>query len=130
MAEVLDTVNDADGFPQVVVNLHGNIADRQEKLNTWDEVYKIKDRVEGEFKALHTKIAEDVSADSEADFLADLDRRALAKAGACRVSPFNYWRARVYRSVTVMDQASREALRQAILQFTPSAQDMENLFYN
>lgn len=130
LAEVRVTVDDADGFPQVLVRLHGDTADRQEKLDTWDEVYKIKDRVEGEFKALHTKIAEDVSAQSEADFLADLDRRALAKAGACRVSPFNYWRARVYRSVTVMDQASREALRHAILQFTPAAQDMENLFFN
>lgn len=128
--EVGVTIDDADVFPRVVVHLQGGTADRQEKLDTWDEVYQIKGRVEGEFRALHTKIAEDVSADSEADFMADLERRALAKASASRVSPSNFWRARVYRSVRTMDQASREALRLAIQQSTPSAQDMENLFYN
>ena len=128
--EVEITIDDSDVFPRVVVNLQGGTADRQEKLDTWNEVYKIKDRVEGEFLALREKVAEDVTADSEAGFMADLQRRALAKAGACRVSPFNYWRARVYRSLRAMDHASREALRQAIQQSIPSAQDMENLFVN
>jgi len=129
-AEVRVTIDDADVFPRVVVHLQGGAADRQEKLDTWNEVYQIKNRIEGEFLALREKVAEDVTSDSEADFMADLERRARAKAGACRVSPFNYWRAQVYLSVRAMDKASREALRLAILQSSPSAQSMENLFYN
>jgi hypothetical protein len=130
LAEVRVSVDDGDVFPKVVVALEGATANRQEKLDTWNEVFQIKARVEGEFQALPIKIAEDVSADSEADFVLELERRAVAKAGACRVSPFNYWRARVYRSVGAMDQASREALRMAIQGAAPSAQDIDDLFYN
>ena len=128
--EIQVTIDEADVFPRVVVALQGSTADRQEKLDTWNEVYRIKDRVQGEFLALREKVAEDVEAESEAGFITGLEGRALAKASACRVSPFNYWRARVYRAVQAMDQASREALRQAIQQSTPSVQAMENLFFN
>lgn len=128
--EVGVTVDDTDGFPKVVVTLQGTTPDRQEKLETWNEVYQIKARVEGEFQALHAKIAEDVSADSTADFTKDLEQRAQAKASACRLSPFNYWRARVYRAVGTMNQVGREALHRAIQDATPSAQDIDDLFYN
>ncbi|MDC8773257.1 hypothetical protein [Roseateles albus] len=129
-AEVVVTIDDADVFPRVVVHLLGGSVDRQDKLDTWNEVYQIKNRIEGEFLALREKVAEDVTSDSEAEFMADLERRAQAKSGACRVSPFNYWRARVYCSVYAMDQASREALRLAIRQSSPPAQALENLFFN
>jgi hypothetical protein len=129
-AEIQVTIDDTDVFPRVVVELQGGTADRQEKLDTWNEVYKIKDRVEGEFLALREKVGEDVTTNSEADFMAALEQRALAKAAASRVSPFNYWRARVYRALRVMDNANREALRQAIQQSTPSAQAMEYLFFD
>lgn len=129
-AEIQVTIDDTDVFPRVVVELQGGTADRQEKLDTWNEVYKIKDRIEGEFLALREKVGEDVTADNEAGFMTGLEQRALAKVAASRVSPFNYWRARVYRAVRAMDHASREALRQAIQQSTPSAQAMENLFFN
>ncbi len=129
-AEIQVTIDDTDVFPRVVVELQGGTADRQEKLDTWNEVYKIKDRVEGEFLALREKVGEDVTADNEAGFITGLEQRALAKAAASRVSPFNYWRARVCRAVQAMNHASREALRLAIQQSAPSAQAMENLFFN
>ncbi|MEO7853855.1 MAG: hypothetical protein ABIR94_16620 [Rubrivivax sp.] len=129
-AEIQVTIDDTDVFPRVVVELQGGTADRQEKLDTWNEVYKIKDRVEGEFLALREKVAEDLTADNEAAFMTSLRQRALTKAAASRVSPFNYWRARVYRAVQAMDHASREALRLAIQQSAPSAQAMDNLFFN
>ena len=129
-AEIQVTIDDTDVFPRVMVDLQGGTADRQEKLDTWNEVYKIKERVEGEFLALREKVGEDVTADNEAGFMTDLEQRALAKAGASRVSPFNYWRARVCRAVQAMDHASREALRLAIQQSAPSAQAMESLFFS
>lgn len=129
-AEIQVTIEDADVFPRVVVELQGDTADRQEKLDTWNEVYEIKRRVEGEFLALREKVGEDVAADDEAGFMTDLEKRALAKADGYRRSPFNFWRARVYRAVQAMDHASREALRQAIRQSAPSAQAMENLFFS
>ncbi|MNL39212.1 hypothetical protein D3C87_1614770 [compost metagenome] len=113
-----------------MVSFKSDTADRREKLDTWDEVYKIKERIEGEFLALREKIAEDVTPDNEENFRTGLKQRELAKAAACRLTPFNYWRARVYRALHAMDGATREALRLAILQSTPTDQDMESLFFN
>ncbi|MBK8284425.1 MAG: hypothetical protein IPK97_05825 [Ahniella sp.] len=129
-AEIQVTIDDTDVFPRVVVKLQGVTADRQEKLDTWNEVYKIKERVEGEFLALREKVGADVAADNEAGFLTGLEQQVRSKAAAARVSPFNYWRARVYRAVQAMDHASRDALRLAIQQSAPSVQAMEELFFN
>lgn len=128
--EVQVTIDDTSIFPQVVVSFQSDDANRREKLTTWNEVYKIKERVEGEFRSLTEKVAEDVTSDSEQVFMTSLEQRAQAKAAASRLTPFNYWRARVYRAMHSMDQASREALRSAIQQSRPQAQAMEDLFFN
>jgi hypothetical protein len=127
-AEVQVAIDDSELFPRVLVNLQGSTVDRQAKLDTWNDVYRIKARVEGEFLALHAMIADDVSAGSEADFMRDLKRRTLSKAKASRLKAFNYWQARVYHSVLNMDRAGREALRQVIQQSAPLDEDMEDLF--
>lgn len=126
--EVQVAIDDSELFPKVVVNFQGSTVDRQAKLDTWNDVYKIKGRVEGEFLALHAMITDDVSADSEADFMRDLARRVRSKARASRLRPFNYWQARVYHSVLHMDRAGREALRQVIQQSAPLDEDMEDIF--
>lgn len=128
--EIEVVVDDAkDLFPRVVVNLRSNDPDRQEKLATWDDVYEIKSRVEGEFKELGAKLAEDARAPDDASFLQRLHEAALAKAQAQRLTPFNYWRARVYAAVRGMNSLSREALRQATAPSPQAIQDMEALFF-
>lgn len=128
-AEIQVTIDRSDILPRVVVNLQSDAADRQEKLDTWNEVYRIKERVEGEFVALREKVAEDVTPNSEESFRTGLEQRARAKAQACRTTPFNYWRARVYYALHGMDEASREALRRALVQSAPPVQTMEDLFF-
>lgn len=129
--EIQVSIDDTDGlFPRVVVGFVSVDPDRNEKLTTWNDVYKIQARVEGEFSDLREKVAEDASTHDEAAFLASLEERALAKAVAGRLTPFNYWRARVYRAVRAMNQANREAFRLAIQQSIPPAHAMENLFFN
>lgn len=123
---VVDDANDL--FPRVVVNFRGNDPDRQEKLATWDDVYEIKSRVEGEFKELAAKLAEDASAPDDASFLKKLHEVRRAKFQAQRLTPFNYWRARVYAAVTHMSPPSREALRQATSPTQQEIQDMDALF--
>lgn len=130
MQEIEVVVDDAnDLFPRVVVNLRSNDPDRQEKLATWDDVYEIKSRVEGEFKELAAKLAEDAHAPSDAFFLLNLREVGLAKARAERLTPFNYWRARVYAAVRSMNPRSREALRRATAPAPQAIQDMEALFF-
>lgn len=124
---VVDDANDL--FPRVVVNLRSNDPDRQEKLATWDDVYEIKSRVEGEFKELGAKLAEDAHAPDDASFLQRLREVGLAKARAERLTPFNYWRSRVYAAVRVMNPRSREALRQATTPTPQAIHDMDVLFF-
>lgn len=124
---VVDDANDL--FPRVVVNLRSADPDRQEKLATWDDVYEIKSRVEGEFKELGAKLAEDARAPDDASFLEKLREAELAKARAHRLTPFNYWRARVYAAVSCMNPRSREALRQATTPTPQETQEMEALFF-
>jgi hypothetical protein len=128
--EIQISIDDSDVFPSVAINLSSNDADRQEKLDTWDDVYQIKSRVKGEFTALGEKVSEHVSASSEQEFLRDLRARATAQARTCRSTHFNYWRARIYGAIEAMDPGSREALRLAIEEAVPQDQVMDELFFN
>lgn len=124
---VVDDANDL--FPRVVINFKSNDPDRQEKLATWEDVYKIKSRVEGEFKELGAKLAEDAGAPDDASFLVVLHASMVAKRQASRLTPFNYWRARVYAAVIGMPQQSREALRRVTMPTPQAIADMEVLFF-
>jgi hypothetical protein len=129
-SEILVSIDDTDVlFPQVVVELTSSNPDRNEKLRTWDEVYKIRSRVEGEFSDLCAKVTEDVCASTQALFLASLGQRAAAKAVAGRSTPFSYWRSRVYRAVGNMPPTSQEALRVAILGSMPDPSELDELFF-
>lgn len=128
--EIEVAVDDAiDLFPRVVVKFRSTDPDRQEKLATWDDVYEIKSRVEGEFKELGAKLAEDARAYDDASFLQKLRDVGSAKYEAQRLTPFNYWRARVYAAVIAMNPGSREALRRATAPTHQAIQDMEALFF-
>jgi hypothetical protein len=116
-------------FPRVIVNFRSNDPDRQEKLATWDDVYKIKSRVEGEFKEMGAKVAEDACAPDDATFLTKIRQSGLARSRAQRLTPFNYWRARVYSAVIGMNRRSREALRQTTAPTPQEIQAMEELFF-
>lgn len=124
---VVDDTNDL--FPRVVVNFRSADPDRQEKLATWDDVYQIKSRVEGEFRELGAKLAEDARAPDDVSFLEKLREAGRAKAQAQRLTPFNYWRARVYAAVRGMNPRSRAALRQATAPTPQAIQDLEALFF-
>lgn len=123
---VVDDANDL--LPRVIVNLKSNDPNRQEKLATWDDVYEIKSRVEGEFKELGAKLAEDACVPDAATFLLKLREVGLAKAQEQRLTPFNYWRARVYAAVHAMAPASREALRRTVATRMPCEPEMRALF--
>lgn len=127
IAVVVDDANEL--FPRVIVKFQSADRDRKEKLTTWDEVYKITSRVEGEFKELGAKLAEDAQALDEATFLNRLRESKQAKFQAKRLTPFNYWRARVYAAVLGLNPGSREALRLAIMPTPEAEHDMEELFF-
>ena len=85
--------------------------------------------MEGEFKELGAKLAEDARAPNDASFVRKLRNSGLAKGQAQRLTPFNYWRARVYSAVIGMNPRSREALRQATALTPKAIHEMEKLFF-
>lgn len=130
LEEIEVVVDDLNAlFPRVHVNFRSLDPDRQEKLDTWDDVYKIKSRVEGEFEELGAKLAEDAPASDDATFLIRLKESGEARIQAQRLTPFNYWRARVYAAVRRMDPMSRAALRQATTLTPDMKREMEALFF-
>lgn len=130
LKEIEVVVDDADElFPRVVVNFKSDDPDRLEKLATWDDVYKIKSRVEGEFNELGAKLAEDACAQDDASFLEKLKDRGMARGHALRLTPFNYWRARVYAAVRSMTPNSREALRLVSVPKPQEADEIDAVFF-
>lgn len=128
MGEIKVRIDDADLSPRVHIEFISDDALRQEKLQTWDDVFGIKSRVEGEFLALQEKISEDARAANDADFLLRLREQADARWHAVRQTPFNYWRVRVYAAVCAMAPASREALRQVAARPLQADPEMDALF--
>jgi hypothetical protein len=128
MGEIKVSIDDADLSPRVNIEFISEDALRQEKLRTWDDVFGIKSRVEGEFLALQEKISEDARAANDAEFLLRLREQAGARWQAVRQTPFNYWRVRVYAAVCAMAPASRAALRQVAARPLQADPEMDALF--
>lgn len=128
--EIQVSVNETDGLlPRVVVDLTSPDPDRQEKLTTWNDVYNIKARIEGEFIDLREKVAEDVSLSTEDAFKTSLAEQTRKKFVASRRTPFSYWRSRVYCALLAMPNQSLEAFRQAIIDSSPNPAEMDDLFF-
>lgn len=83
----------------------------QSKLTTWNEVYRIKERVEGEFLSLQEKLAEDLDCENLAAFKHSITTKAHARKRFERRTPFNYWRHLLYKSLILLADPELEQLR-------------------
>lgn len=83
----------------------------QNKLTTWDEVYRVKERVEGEFLTLQEKLAEDLDCRDLAAFKHSIVTKSRARKQFERRTPFNYWRHLLYESLLRLADADLEQLR-------------------
>lgn len=128
--EIQVGISSDGGLPQLVISLTSECPYRREKLQTWDGIYKIRARVEGEFLPLVEKIFEDIPVGTEAAFLAGLRHSANARAQRKRLTAFNYWRARLYKAVIEMERGAREALRETIKGEAPADIEMNALFFS
>ncbi|MFK3725738.1 hypothetical protein ACI2KE_18125 [Pseudomonas monteilii] len=95
----------------------------QKKLTTWNEVYKIKERIEGEFLSLREKLAEDLDLEDLHTFKVSIERRAKIYMRYARLTPFNYWRGLLYNSLLKMPDQPLERLRTLCLEGLNSGGD-------
>jgi hypothetical protein len=98
---VLNTDEATSLLPTVKVKLEADAPETNEKLQTWDRVYDIKRRVEGEFSALIEKIAQDIGPASAADLATRLPTRATHFIQHSRTEAWNFWRAKLYSAIAV-----------------------------
>jgi hypothetical protein len=100
-----------DLLPRVSMTMTGPSRDHQDKLITWNAVYRIKERVEGEFLSLREKLAEDLNIQDLEAFKKSLADKAGARSEAARLTPGNFWRGLLYRSLLSLPDDLLEQLR-------------------
>ena len=105
------TVSLGDTAPILHLRMVGSSPAEQGKLDTWDDVYRIKERVEGEFTSLFEKIAEDIELTDLAAFRASLRTRVDAKYRTRHLTAYSFWRSRMFAAVLELPDEELEQLR-------------------
>ena len=78
------------------VTIHSENPEIQEKLFTWNEVYRITARVEGKFAHLTSLVDSDCPAENLEDFRQMIKDKANSCKKYCRLEGWNYWKYRLY----------------------------------
>jgi hypothetical protein len=110
--------------PSVSAIIHSANAIDMEKLVTWNAVYEIKNRVEGEFSSLIEKLSEDFIVNDFTEFRAQLRPKADILKQFCRNSPWNFWKHKLYEWLA--DQ--NEAVIQSVWDAMKAKRDDPNAF--
>jgi hypothetical protein len=104
-----------DLTPKVTLNMIFINPIFQCKLATWNEVYRIKERVEGEFITLIEKLAEDLDTGDLNVFKQSIQHKIIRKMNYARLSPYNFWRSLLYSSLSSFPDHLLEQLRELTL---------------
>ncbi|MBH3463609.1 hypothetical protein I5Q49_02000 [Pseudomonas carnis] len=104
-------VNFLDILPKAIWNTIPIDPINQIKLTTWNDVYRIKERIEGEFLSLQEKLAEDLHLENLTLFKISIENKAREKINYARLTPYNYWRSLLYSSLLLLPDQLLEQLR-------------------
>ncbi len=100
-----------DLTPKVSLIMMPADATEQEKLETWNYTYRIKERIDGEFITLREKLAEDLDPSSLENFKRSIESKKNIKINTARLTPYNYWRSLLYAALTNLPDQILEQLR-------------------
>lgn len=114
--QVILTTTFQDLSPVVSLDMTPLSPTNQNKLRTWNEVYQIKARVEGEFQSLYIKLAEDLKLTDLAEFKQSIEEKSAAKLNTARLTPNNYWRGLLYTSLLRLPDHILDQLRALCLE--------------
>lgn len=109
--QVVLQVNFLDILPKVTWTTSPIDPLNQRKLTTWNEVYRIKQRIEGEFLSLREKLAEDLHLEDLTLFKSSIENKARERFNYARLTPYNYWRSLLYSSLLLLPDQHLEQLR-------------------
>ena len=114
--------------PRVSLTMTGLTASERDKLSTWDDVYRIKERIEGEFLSLREKLAEDLDLSDLNAFRASLTQMAGKRMGAVRLTPYSFWRAKLFNSMATLPDQPLEQLRELCVEGLDPDGDRADIF--
>lgn len=109
--QVVLQVDLLDISPKAICEMVSDDPVIQSKLITWNDVYRIKERVEGEFLSLREKLAEDLELGNLALFKRSIESKKAIKLNRTRLTPYNYWRSLLYSSLLLLPDQQLEQLR-------------------
>jgi hypothetical protein len=89
--------------------------DIEEKLNTWNDVYRMQERVEGKFVDLVVLAENDCPANNLNEFRQKIQQKADTCKNNCRLESWNFWSYRLYEWLHNNGGSIVEALWNSIL---------------
>ncbi|MCH7296166.1 hypothetical protein [Acinetobacter higginsii] len=104
---LLEIENLRDPSPNVKVSWNTGDSILISKLHTWDNIYEIKNRVEGEFRNLDQIIENEIQPESYTEFEHEVSRKARAISDSTLKSkPWAYW---YHKFFCVLDSIDKDA---------------------
>lgn len=100
--------------PALIAHFDSGNPITKEKLNTWNEVYRISERVEGEFCNLIEKLDQDCGVVDYAGFRAQLGPKAQSFGSHSRLTGWNFWKSKLYHWLDQQNDAVIQAVWSAI----------------
>jgi hypothetical protein len=93
-----------DPEPTVTVAWTSGDATIREKLETWDEVYEIRRRVEGKFRSLEATIEDEIAPVNEAEFRRSVRQKACSVSAArLKRKEWAFWHQKLFAALNGID---------------------------
>ena len=93
-----------DPEPAVTVVWTSGNSTITEKLETWDDVYEIRSRVEGKFRSLEATIEDEINPENEAEFRHSVSQKArLVSAATLKRKEWAFWHQKLFAALNGID---------------------------
>lgn len=103
----LEIINLRDPVPIIELNWNTSDPDLISKLDTWSDIYEIKNRVEGEFRCLDETILDIINPTDFNDFQEQVLRHARpVDDGTLKRKPWAYWYQKFFCELNSIDKAA------------------------
>jgi hypothetical protein len=87
-----------------------------EKINTWNDVYRMEERVNGKFSELTVVVENDCYANDLAELRSKIRDKAASCKSNCRLESWNFWKYRLYERLSIDTTNLIDLLWESILE--------------
>ncbi|EGR0942210.1 hypothetical protein ACJXBB_002407 [Vibrio cholerae] len=111
----IDYANGRDPEPYIELKWHTADPDILEKLNGWDDVYEIKNLVEGRYNNISAIIIDEINPVCLQDFIEQLERRSRQpREDTFKRRAYSFWDYKFFHRLQLLSAADKESLWEQI----------------